>query len=254
MKTVKSADGTVIAYDQDGEGPPVICLHGTGVRRTIWRLLDAQVNNLCIIAPDRRGRGDSDDGGEYAFQREVEDVQAIVAECEGDPVLFGSSFGGLLALEAAKSVDLDRLVLYEPPLPRATIASEDDTPQESLAKRTDERLDAGDPAGAAKLFFTEATGAESIEHWPIWPECTEFARTIPRECRIVEQFLPEDADVDVPTLLFTGTESPEYLRAGVGKLADVIPDSTVAELDGVGHAGVATAPDQVAARLESFVL
>jgi pimeloyl-ACP methyl ester carboxylesterase len=254
MQTVESGDGTEIAYDRAGDGPPVICLHGTGVRRTIWRPLGAQTEATETLAPDRRGRGDSGDGDDYSIDREIEDVQALAATCEQRPVLFGSSFGGLIALEAAKAVDPAGLVLYEPPMPRATVGNDDDDPRESLAARTGERIEAGDPEGAAELFFTEATGAESVEHWPIWPECVEFAHTIPRECRIVEEFDPSDVAVDAPALLLTGGESPPYLRAGIDILADRISDTTVAPLEGVGHAGIAAAPARVAEYLEPFVI
>jgi pimeloyl-ACP methyl ester carboxylesterase len=253
MQTVKSADGTTIAYDRLGEGPPVICLHGTGVRRTMWRLLASQADNLTIVAPDRRGRGDSGDTEPYAFEREIEDVAALAAARDRDPVLFGSSFGGLLALDAATSLDAAGVVLYEPPMPMETIDADEREGRASLAEQTAAHIEAGDPEAAARTFFTEATGAESVEHWPIWPECVEFAHTIPRECRTVEAFTLDDVTVDVPTLLFTGDRSPGYLRAGVDELAARIPDSTVETLAGVGHAGVATAPDRVAARLDAFV-
>jgi pimeloyl-ACP methyl ester carboxylesterase len=252
METVTSADGTTIAYDRSGEGPPVIGLHGTGVRRSIWSLLAGQFDDGTLLAPDRRGRGDSGDTASYDFEREVEDVQALVEACEREPVLFGSSFGGLLAMEAAQSADIAGLALYEPPLPQATL-DERDTPEQSLADQTAEYIDAGDPEAAARTFFTQATGAESVEHWPIWPECIEFAQTIPRECRVVEAFELSTVPTEYPTLLCTGTESPDYLQAGIDELAGMIPEHTIVTLDGVGHAGVATAPGQVAKHLSSFL-
>ncbi|WP_436903642.1 alpha/beta fold hydrolase [Halovenus halobia] len=248
METVTAADGTTIAYDRFGEGRPLVCLHGTGVRRTMWALLGQQLSEFSLLAPDRRGRGDSTDTDPYHFEREIEDVQALAAACEEDPILVGSSFGGLLAMAAADAVDPAGLALYEPPLPRATL---EEASERSLATETAAHIDAGDPEAAARTFFTEATGAESVEHWPIWPECVEFAHTIPRECRTVENFEIADAPTEFETLLLTGTESPQYLQDGIDQLATRIPDHTLATLAGVGHAGVATAPDQVADALES---
>lgn len=248
METVTSADGTTIAYDRFGEGRPLICLHGTGVRRTMWALLAQQLSEFSLLAPDRRGRGDSTDTDPYDFAREIEDVQALAAACEEDPILVGSSFGGLLAMSAANAVNPAGLVLYEPPLPQATL---EQASERSLATETAAHIDAGDPEAAARTFFTEATGAESVEHWPIWPGCVEFAHTIPRECRTVEGFEIADAPTDFETLLLTGTESPQYLQAGIDQLAARIPDHTVITLDGTGHAGVATAPNRVADALES---
>lgn len=251
METVTSADGTTIAYDRFGEGRPLICLHGTGVRRNIWGLLGQQIESFSLLAPDRRGRGDSDDAPSYDFAREIEDVQALAEACDRDPILFGSSFGGLLAMMAAESVDPAALVLYEPPMPQATMdAAEADR---SLAEETAAFIEAGDPEEAARTFFTEATGADSIEHWPIWPECVEFAHTIPRECRTVEQFDIADAPTDFETLLFTGSESLEYLQRGAEMLSERITDSTIATLEGVGHAGIAAAPGAVADHLETSV-
>lgn len=253
MRTVESADGTTIAYDRHGDGPPVICLHGTGVRRTMWHLLGNEVTDVSILAPDRRGRGDSGDADEYGIDTEVADVEALAGACQQDPFLFGSSFGGLCAMAAAPAVDPAGLVLYEPPLPRETIDAAERQRHGSLADRTAEHIAADDPEAAARTFFTEATGAESVEHWPIWPECVEFAHTIPRECRIVEEFRLSDVAVDVPTLLFTGGRSPSYLQAGIQRLAETIPESSVVELEGAGHAGVATAPGRITTHLQQFV-
>lgn len=252
MHTISSADGTTIAFDCHGDGPPIIGLHGTGVRRTIWSPLAAQLSEHSLLAVDRRGRGDSGDTTPYEFEREIEDVRALVETCDREPVLFGSSFGGLLAMAAATAVDIRQLVLYEPPLPRLTLDA-DQRPEQSLADQTAELIAAGDDEAAARTFFTQATGADAIEHWPIWPECVEFAPTIPRECRVVEQFERGAVPTDIETLLFTGADSPEYLQAGVAELSEIISESTVVSLDGVGHAGVAVAPDRVAEQLGSFV-
>jgi pimeloyl-ACP methyl ester carboxylesterase len=253
MQTVESADGTTLAYDRHGDGPPVICLHGTAVRRTMWLPLSGSLEDASLLAPDRRGRGDSGDGPAYDFQREIDDVVALAATCQEDPILFGHSFGGLLAIAAASSVDIAGLALYEPPVPRLVYDIDEMRDEDSVAAQTAEYIEAGDPESAARCFFRETTGAESVEHLPIWPECIEFAHTIPRECRVVENFDATDVAVDPPTLLLTGTRSNEYLQDGVGALAELLPESRVAEVDGAGHAGVATAPAAVADELQSFL-
>lgn len=269
MQTLTSADGTTIAYDCSGTGQPLICLHGSGVTRQVWDgVADALAADATVVVPDRRGRGDSSDGESYAFTREIEDVEALVETIEktettanatggqttndSRPVLFGSSFGGLLAMRAADIVSVDRLVLYEPPVPAAGVDPDDRT---SLAARLESLLGEGRREDAVKLFFTEATGADSsmVEHWPIWPDCVELAETIVREAHVVESFHPEDVQVSVPTLLLTGGRSPAYLREGVEVLAEWIPDSQVVEIEGAGHAGVVTAPEEVAVAVRGFL-
>jgi hypothetical protein len=49
---------------------------------------------------DRRGRGDSTDTQPYDVQREIEDIQARVAEAGGSAHLYGVSSGGRLRGEA----------------------------------------------------------------------------------------------------------------------------------------------------------
>ena len=49
----------------------------------------------------RRGRGASGDTLPYAVQREVEDIEALLAMAGGKAHLYGVSSGGALVLEAA---------------------------------------------------------------------------------------------------------------------------------------------------------
>lgn len=250
-KSVTSADGTTIGYDQHGEGPPVICLHGSGVTRQMWmglaRLLE---DDATLMIPDRRGRGASGDAETWSFEQERADVAALAETLDEPPVLFGSSYGGLLAMAAAQDLSVAGLVLYEPPLPKLTV---DMAEHESLAGRMEPLLEEGKREAAVKLFFKEATGADNIEHWPIWPECVELAETIVREGYVVGDFDPADVEVAVPALLLTGDRSPGYLQDGVDILKEEIANNRVVEIEGAGHAGVVTAPGDVAAAVREFL-
>ena len=65
---------------------------------------------------DRRGRGDSGDTLPYAVEREIEDIEALIAEAGGSAHLYGVSSGGALAMEAAAAgIAVDRLAVYEVP-------------------------------------------------------------------------------------------------------------------------------------------
>jgi pimeloyl-ACP methyl ester carboxylesterase len=259
MERVASADGTEIAYekhrsradDPEGERPPAICLHGTGVTRHVWGRFLEQASATPFVVPDRRGRGDSGDTAPWAFERELEDVAALAAAeaPEGPVTLVGSSFGGLLAMRATRRIDVDRLVLYEPPMPAATVEG---SAHESLAAEVERRIDSGDRESAVRYFFEEATGASGIEQWPIWPDCVALAESIARECHVVESFDPSGRSPSVPTLLFQGDYSPAYLQAGIDVLDEQLPDTRVVEVQ-AGHAGVAVAPGEVGTAFDNFV-
>ncbi len=250
QQTVQSADGTTISYQRVGEGPPVVCLHGTGVTSEIWQGIIRELREQAtVFAVDRRGRGNSGDTEPYAFEREREDIEALIDTLDEEPIVVGSSFGGLLALAVAQTRSLRSLALYEPPLPALTIGD-----GESLATRMAAFLEQGEREAAVKHFFTEAAGATHVESWPIWPACVDLAETMARECRVVESFTLDGLDISVPALLFTGEHSPDYLQDGIKLLDERITDSRVATIEGAGHAGVATASAQVANALSLELL
>ena len=62
MPTVRSKDGTLIAYDKNGSGPTLILVAGAMGTRLGFSNLAAQLEpNFTVINYDRRGRGDSTD-------------------------------------------------------------------------------------------------------------------------------------------------------------------------------------------------
>src|SRR5215470_736183 len=74
METVASADGTTIAYDRHGDGPPLITAAGAFCSRlTTDPLARALAERFTVLNYDRRGRGDSGDTAPYAVEREIED-------------------------------------------------------------------------------------------------------------------------------------------------------------------------------------
>src|SRR5688572_2290929 len=117
MNTVTSQDGTTIAFDRMGEGPPVILVCGGSTDRlSNAPLASLLAPHLTVINYDRRGRGDSGDTPPYAVEREVEDIDALIAEAGGSTFLYGTSSGAVLALEAAASgLSISKLALWEPP-------------------------------------------------------------------------------------------------------------------------------------------
>src|SRR5437763_4769065 len=104
MKTVQSADGTTLAFDQLGKGPALILVGGALCARLSWsgpELARLLAPRFTVYNYDRRGRGDSGDTLPYAVEREIEDLEALIQVAGGTAALFGHSSGACLALEAA---------------------------------------------------------------------------------------------------------------------------------------------------------
>lgn len=69
----------------------------------------------CYVV-DRWGRGASEHHTDYSFEREAEDIGAVLAVAGPEAHLLGHSSGAIYALEAARRSPPAGLILYEPPL------------------------------------------------------------------------------------------------------------------------------------------
>jgi pimeloyl-ACP methyl ester carboxylesterase len=193
---------------------------------------------------DRRGRGESGDTAPYAVEREVEDVEALIAEAGGSAHLYGISSGAALALEAARCLPgVTKLALYEAPF------IVDDTrapaPEDFLARL--ERAVAEDRRGDALKQFMGFVGTPSIfvalmRLTPVWKKLKAVAHTLPYDITIVKDHqrgepLPAGRweSVTMPTLSIGGGKSPDWMRNAMSALADVLPNAQHRELDGQTH-------------------
>src|SRR5256885_309670 len=101
MRKVLSSDGTEIAYDRVGDGPPVLVVNGAfGDRAADAPLAGLLAEKFSVHTYDRRGHGSSGDIEPFDPNREFEDLEAIIAEAGGAVSVYGASGGGIIALEA----------------------------------------------------------------------------------------------------------------------------------------------------------
>jgi pimeloyl-ACP methyl ester carboxylesterase len=213
-------------------------------------MLTPLADDFDLYVPDRRGRGDSGDGAEYDIEREVADLRALAEVTDGPPTVFGHSFGGLVALAAAPRLAVDRYVLYEPALLVGEHRGAD------LSARMERRPEAGRRLDALRVFVEESGGIPDVDLLPWWPAeaNTHLVETVVREVAAVESFDPAAVpDIEVPTLLVTGEDSPAHLRGGVFRLADSLPRGRLAGMEGVGHVGIESAPERLASLVTAFV-
>jgi pimeloyl-ACP methyl ester carboxylesterase len=261
MEEVLSADGTRIAYQQVGQGPPLVLVHGTGASAARWqRVMPALAERFTVFSVDRRGRGASGDSADYAIEREFEDIAALVA-AQSEPVnLLGHSYGGICALEAARLVpNLRRLILYEPPIPVEGAGLF--VAPSSTIERLEALLAAGDRAGVLTTFMREivrmpADELDLFQASPFFPARMAAAHTLPREVRAhgTYRFQPETfRDFQVPTRLLRGGDSPAYFRDAIELVAASLPQAEVALLPGQQHIAMDTAPELFVGAVREFL-
>jgi pimeloyl-ACP methyl ester carboxylesterase len=249
MGTVTSKDGTRIAFDQSGTGSAIILVVGAfNDRSTGTPLARSLEQHFTVFTYDRRGRGESSDMAPYAIDREIEDLDALIAQAGGSARVFGYSSGAILALRAAAhGLAIAQLALYDPP-PTGGQAGQ-------LAPQLTELIAAGRRGDAVELFQTEAVGippavVAQMRHAPFRPALEKMAHTLIYESTILGS-LPEGllASIRVPTLVIDGEESHVILRQAAQSLADALPNSRYRTLKGQGHAIV---PAAVAPVVEEF--
>lgn len=264
MQTVTSRDGTTIAFDQYGEGSgPAVILIGGALSNRAFDPLNAPL--AALLAPhyrvygyDRRGRGDSGDTLPYAVEREVEDIEALIAHAGGPAYLYGISSGAVLALHAARRLPAVRkLVAYEPPF----IVDGSHAPRpDDYADRVREAVAAGRPGDAVEVFMTfvgvPAEALPAMRNEPFWPAMAAVAHTLAYDCAVMgdTQYgrpLPRRpwAAITTPALVVAGEKSETFLHTGADAIAELLPAAHRRTLPGQDHA---VAPEAIAPILHEF--
>ncbi|MFF8281373.1 alpha/beta fold hydrolase [Streptomyces albus] len=268
VQTVTSADGTVLAFERFGEGPPVVLVGGALSTRTAGVPLARHLAGagLSAVVYDRRGRGDSGDAPGYAPEREAEDLAALVAVLGGggeepggdDPLpvyAFGMSSGGLVVLrEAARTGSgLGAVVLFEPPFTGAA-----GRPQAPNHAALLSELVGSDRRGDAVAYFMERIvglppqAVEGARRSPSWEGMKRIAHTLVYDTTLLgDASLPVDtlAAVDVPVLVVSSRESTPALREAARVTAEALPRGVHRELPGAFHQ---VPPEQLAPVMREF--
>ena len=260
MDHLISADGTPIAYERSGAGPPLMLIHGTGIDHRQWTgVLPRLRQSFTVYSMDRRGRGESGDAHPYAMQREFDDVAVLVDAVPGPVNLFGHSYGAICSLEAALlTTHIRKLALYEPPV-YTTVATVELTYPPDLLHEINALLEAGRAEELLlmlnELAQTPTHELELLRSLPSWQARVQSARTIPREMIAARDYGFDPArfsDLDMPILLMVGSDSPPWYTAAVDALHLSLPHNHVATLIGQQHEAMDTAPELFLPEVISF--
>jgi pimeloyl-ACP methyl ester carboxylesterase len=256
MSTVVSPDGTRIAFDRPGEGPPVALVGGASAdRRSHAPLAELLAADFTVFNFDRRGRGDSGDTPPYAVEREIEDIGAVLEEAGGSANLYGHSGGAALALEAAASgLPVRKLALWEPPY----ILDETRRPPLDHVEQLEKMIAEGRRGDAAAYFLREVVRAPAefvaqARTQPWWAAQEALAHTLAYDARILGDYsLPTGRaeSVRVPTLVLAGGVDFPWMRDTAQALASALPQGQMRMLEGQGHANVD--PTVLAPALKEF--
>jgi len=244
VSEVRSQDGTIIAFERKGNGPPLIVVDGALCRRAFGpsaRLAARLAPHFTVYTYDRRGRGQSGDTLPYAPARELDDIAALVREAGGHARLLGLSSGAALALQAAADVrGIERVVAYEPPYVDDAGTRGGDRYEGALQRLVAD----GNRGGAVKYFMKDMVGVPAavvlvmrLMPW-IWRKLEGVAHTLPYDAAVMTGFrIPRErlASITVPVLLMNGSKTDPRLRDAARAIAETIPGARYRELAGQTH-------------------
>lgn len=223
----------------------VICVHGALDRGGSFVRLVRRLARFDVVVYDRRGYQGSRALGPVSLAAHVEDLSALItSEAERGPViLFGHSYGGLVALGAAIAdpSGVDLVVDYESPLPWV------------LHRENRHAIESDDPVVEAERFFRRIMGDRA------WERLGEDQRDSRRRDGVallddLKTVRRPKAPFDlralhVPTTYAYGDEV-DYYRALAPELVALNPIIKPWELHEAGHAAHLKNANQLATLIE----
>jgi pimeloyl-ACP methyl ester carboxylesterase len=267
MATVRSADGTAVDVLSSAEGPGLVVVPGNNRRAHHYAALAGELSTtLPVHVVERRGRGASGPrGAHYDIGTEVADVRAVLADT-GSTMLFGHSYGGLVALHVGLEQRLSLLSAYEPGVMIGARFGAGWLPEFTRL------VAAGRPVAATTVFLRgaglvplpESTPAVAfgmlallLMRGPNGAENRTLLPTVPAELAEIARLESDGsryAAVDSPTVLLGGSKSPEYVTRAVSVLPTIMPNARGELIEDLDHiAPDENAPAVVAAHLRAHL-
>jgi pimeloyl-ACP methyl ester carboxylesterase len=252
-------NGTDMAYLEVGQGPPLLCVHGSLCDFRIWSpVLGPLSKKHRVIAVSLRhffpehwdGVGDT-----YSIAQHVADMIAFIEKLGAGPVdLMGHSRGGHISFRVAQRRPdlLHKLILAEPGGELDASLDPAATPGPSpLAMRiaaTAEKIAAGDIDGGLALFMDALEGPGAWKRLPAYSKqlLRDNATTLLGQTRDKRPpFSKADAEsIRTPTLFIGGANTKGALPQVLHMLAAHVPDSKTAMIPNTTHPMFEQAPQK----------
>ena len=243
METTKSADGTVIAYDRAGQGPPLVVTLGAFCDRKTFVPPADLTARFTVYTYDRRGRGDSGDTRPYSPDREVADLAAVI-EAAARVGGRGVRVRALLWRHAGAARRVGGPADRRAGGVRGAVHHPGDTggTGESGGPIT-ELVEAGRRGDAVRFWMTDVVRVPArmvamMERTPMWAGLEALTHTLPYDLALTgDRGVPTDdlARITVPVLVLGGANSPDWFHRTVRETMAAIPGARLVMLEGQDH-------------------
>ena len=235
-------NGVRLYYEEHGQGPPILCVHGTGGSTLMWGAAVPQLARLGrVIVYDRRGCTRSQRPDPYdktSVAEHADDAAALLEALGAAPAaVVGRSYGGGVAIDLALRYPqrVRGLVLLEAAI--LSLSADALVWEASLRQRVLAAADE-DVTTVGETFIRFVLGDATWEGFPV-PIKQMFTDNGPAIlAEVTGGFLQVDqaalGTIDVPTLLVAAAQSPEAFRQVIDAMADALPNRRTHTVEG-GH-------------------
>ena len=253
-------DGWTLAYEESGDGPAVLLLHGVLMDRTMFaHQADALAARYRVIRPDLRGHGESEHRAlDYTQWDLMEDHVALLDHLGIERAVWGGlSQGGFQALRAAlrHPERVEGLVLID------TQAGPEDVERspmfEAMAQvAATDGLNEGMAEAAIPLMFGASASEDLTRHWiGRWmAQPTMDAVQAMRAVTTREDITGRLREIGQPAVVIHGEEDLAIETDQAKRLADGLPNLVeFVTIPGAGHSSTVERPEAVTAVIERFL-
>ena len=256
--TTQFIDG--LAVEIEGEGAPVVCLHGLGGSSNNWSPVMRAMRSREVVRIDLPGSGRSAGvPGELSIERMA---TAVIAVCKqlgiGNAAFVGHSMGTIVCQHVAtrQPALVRSMALFGP------LACPPEAARPNIRARA-EKARAGGTVAMQEIADSIVQGATSVSTREALPVAAALVReSLMRQdaqgyARSCEALAAAQSaaleDITVPVLLVTGDEDGVAPPSTVNEMARRLPNARVVVLNRCGHWTTFERPTECAQQLEEFL-
>ena len=255
-------------YRETGTGPVVLCIHSFSSSSAQYHgLMRRLAPRFHVVATDLFGDGKSPVWAEkrrFTLADEAAPLEALLPD-DGPVHLVGHSYGAAVALRIASAnrTRVRSMALYEPAIWGTLANLSPDHPAtleiEAVRDLTIRLIERGRLEAAAECFIDYWAG---LGCWAAQPEARRLKllgsvrslRTAWSATFFERWSAAALRSLDTRCLLISGARSTAAARHAIGLLRDTLPNTSVVNLDGLGHLGPITHPERVNEIVNTFLL
>lgn len=251
MDKVLEYKGVKMFYTVEGEGSPVVLMHGWGcTHETVKSIADVCKHTHRVISVDFPGFGKSSEPRQVWGVEDYAELIGHLIEVEHaeNPILIGHSFGGRVAIVLGSRSGVNKIVLVDSAgvKPRRSLRYYFKVYSFKTAK------------WFVNLLYSKEKAAKKIDAMRGRRGSSDYAGASSQMRAIMSRVVNEDLchlmpEIKAPTLLIWGKNDTATPLADAQKMERLIPDAGLVAFEGCGHYCFLENPGGFAAVLKSFI-